>query len=97
MLERFIRIYTDASVCPAKVRVNTVKYGEWVYEVRLVKEHLQDGDLISRDPIDKLQIVKRQVDDTFSFFDLKMIGKTIFFTEEEARKAFDEARKELGW
>ena len=65
MLEIFTRTYIDESEFPHKVKTGILKEGEWVYEVRLVKEPLQDGDLVSIEPIEKLQIVKRRVDDTF--------------------------------
>ena len=97
MMEMFTRTYIDTSEFPHKVKMNTLKEGEYVYEVRLVREPLQDGDLISIEPIEKLQIVKRQVDNAFTFGDLKYLGKTIFFTKEEAEKCFEKARKELGW
>lgn len=97
MMEMFTRTYIDTNEFPSKVKMDTLKKGEWIYEVRLVKEPLQDGDLVSIEPIEKLQIVKRRVDDTFTFGDLKYLGKTIFFTEEEAKKCFEEARKELKW
>ena len=105
MMEMFTRTYVDTSKFPSKVKMDTLKKGEWIYEVRLVKESLQDGDLVSIEPIEKLQIVKRRVDDTFTFGDLeylgKNLGKTMFFTKEEAEKCFEvgvvhEARKELG-
>lgn len=91
MLEMFTRAYVDASKFPSKVKMDTLKKGEWVYEVRLVKESLQDGDLVSVEPIEKLQIVKRKVDDTFTFGDLKYLGKTIFLTKWEWKQ--EERRK----
>lgn len=97
MLEMFTRTYIDTSEFPHKVKMDTLKKGEWVYEVRLVKEPLQVGDLVSTEPVEKLQIVKRRVDDTFTFGELKRLGKTIFLTEEEAEECFEETRKELGW
>lgn len=54
MLEMFTRTYIDTSKFPHKVKMDTLKKGEWVYEVRLVKEPLQDGDLVSVEPIEKL-------------------------------------------
>lgn len=97
MMEMFTRTYIDTNEFPSKVKMDTLKKGEWIYEVRLVKEPLQDGDLVSIEPIEKLQIVKRRVDDTFTFGDLKYLGKTIFLTKWEAEKCFEEAKKELGW
>ena len=75
MLEMFTRTYIDTSEFPSKVKMDTLKEGEYIYEVRIVRERLYD----------KLQIVKRRVDDTFTFGELKRLGKTIFSTEEEAR------------
>lgn len=86
MFEMFTRTYMDKSEFPHKVKMDALKEGEYVYEVRLVSE-----------PIKKLQIVRRQVNDTFTFGDLKHLGKTIFLTKEEAEKYFEEARKEFGW
>ena len=97
MMEMFTRTYIDTSEFPHKVKMNTLKEGEYVYEVRLVREPLCDGVLATMEPIEKLQIVKRQVDGTFTFGDLKYLGKTIFLTKWEAEKCFEEARKELGW
>ena len=97
MMEMFTRTYVDTSKFPSKVKMDTLKKGEWIYEVRLVKEPLQDEDLVSIEPIEKLQIVKRRVDDTFTFGDLEYLGKTIFLTKWEAEKCFEEASKELGW
>ena len=90
-MEIFTRTYIDESEFSSRVKVDTLKEGEYIYEVRLVSEPLYDRD------IEKLQIVKRQVNDTFTFGDLKYLGKTIFLTKEEAEKCFGEARKELGW
>lgn len=95
MLEMFTRAYIDTSEFPHKVKMDTLKKGEWVYEVRLVKEPLQDGDLVSIEPIEKLQIVKRRVDDTFTFGDLKYLGKTIFLTKWEAKKCFNLFQQEV--
>lgn len=86
MMEIFTRTYIDESEFPHKVKTGILKEGEYVYEVRLIKK-----------PIEKLQLVKRQVNDTFTFGDLKHLGETIFFTEEEADKCYKETRKELGW
>lgn len=85
-MEIFTRTYIDESEFPHKVKTGILKEGEYVYEVRLIKK-----------PIEKLQLVKRQVNDTFTFGDFKYLGKTIFLTKEEAEKCFGEARKELGW
>ena len=97
MMEMFTRTYVDTSKFPSKVKMDTLKKGEWIYEVRLVKESLQDGDLVSIEPIEKLQIVKRRVDDTFTFGALEYLGKTMFLKKWEAEKWFEEDRKELGW
>lgn len=94
MLEMFTRTYIDTSKFPSEVKMDTLKKGEWVYEVRLVKEPLQDGDLVSIEPIEKLQIVKRRVDDTFTFGDLKYLGKTIFFTKREAKNALKKQERD---
>ena len=87
MLEMFTRTYIDESEFPHKVKTSILKEGEYVYEVRIVRERIYD----------KLQIVRRRVNDTFTFGELKRLGKTIFLTEEEADECFEETRKELGW
>lgn len=87
MVTMFTRTYIDENEFPRRVKMDTLKEGEYIYEVRIVRERLYD----------KLQIVKRRVDDTFTFGELKRLGKTIFLTEEEAEECFEETRKELGW
>lgn len=87
MVTMFTRTYIDKSEFPQKFKMDTLKEGECVYEVRLLREPL----------CDRLQIVKRQVNDTFTFGELKRLGKTIFLTEEEADECFEETRKELEW
>ena len=97
MMEMFTRTYIDTSEFPHKVKMNTLKEGEYVYEVRLVREPLCDGVLETMEPIETLQIVKRQVDEAFTFGDLKYLGKKIYLKKWEAEKYVEEARKELGW
>ena len=87
MVTMFTRTYIDENEFPQKFKVDSLKEGEYVYEVRIVRERLYD----------KLQIIKRRVNDTFTFGELKRLGKTIFLTEEEAEECFEETRKELGW
>lgn len=87
MVTIFTRTYIDENEFPQKFKVDSLKEGEYVYEVRIVRERLYD----------KLQIIKRRVNDTFTFGDMKHLGKTIFLTEEEAEECFEETRKELGW
>lgn len=86
MVTMFTRTYIDENEFPQKFKVDSLKEGEYVYEVRIVRERLYD----------KLQIIKRRVNDTFTFGELKRLGKTIFLTEEEADECFEETRKELG-
>ena len=86
MVTMFTRTYIDENEFPQKFKVDSLKEGEYVYEVRIVRERLYD----------KLQIIKRRVNDTFTFGELKRLGKTIFLTEEEAEECFEETRKELG-
>lgn len=86
MLEMFTRTYIDENEFPQKFKVDSLKEGEYVYEVRVARER----------HCVRLQLVKRQVNDTFTFGELKRLGKTIFLTEEEADKCYEETRKELG-
>lgn len=87
MVTMFTRTYIDENEFPRRVKMDTLKEGEYVYEVRIARERL----------CDRLQIVRRRVNDTFTFGELKRLGKTIFLTEEEAEECFEETRKELGW
>ena len=85
MVTIFTRTYIDENEFPRRVKIDTLKEGEYVYEVRVARE---------RHGV-RLQLVKRQVNDTFAFGDLKRLGKTIFLTEEEADKCYEETRKEV--
>ena len=44
MREWFTRTYVDTRKLPSKVKRDTLKNGERIYEVRLVKEQVQDDE-----------------------------------------------------